>query len=41
LAGSWWPAARSGDLVGEPLPEAGFELVRNLARKAQGDLTGL
>lgn len=33
--------AASFDEIDEPLPEAAIELIRNLARKAQGDLTGL
>lgn len=38
------PASTSGadfDEIDEPLPEAALELVRELARKAHGDLTGL
>jgi CRP-like cAMP-binding protein len=35
------PADADFDEIDEPLPEAALELVRELARKAQGDLTGL
>jgi len=35
------PADAGFDEIDEPLPEAALELVRELARKAQGDLTGL
>jgi CRP-like cAMP-binding protein len=35
------PADGGFDEIDEPLPEAALELVRELARKAQGDLTGL
>lgn len=35
------PAETDFDEIDEPLPEAALELVRELARKAQGDLTGL
>jgi CRP-like cAMP-binding protein len=34
-------AAAEFDEIDEPLPEAALELIRSLARKAQGDLTGL
>ena len=33
--------ASSFDEIDEPLPEAALELIRDLARKAQGDVTGL
>ena len=35
------PAELDFDEIDEPLPEAALELVRELARKAHGDLTGL